>query len=515
MKLIRIKAGSVFLGFQLDTAFTGTLLLKEYTPVVHAAPRLVSQSTLSFETGMAQCNRFDQKHDRLYSRFEFFCGEEPLEGVAYVTDFEEDVAENNEPYPQPDTIKTLVCPYRYGKEFGIKQSRFDVNLPSYMSLLPQSGTIPFEFEGTTYYFYEEELAKLEESMAGYEVNTLILLNSPKLFNSKKEKGLLDICVHPKYEWDNPGAFISAFNMTTEAGQQVYGAFVEFLAQRYTRADKKYGRIGGVIISNEINLQDSWGNVGEMPVKEYTEEYVEAMRLAWLCGCKHYSNFRVYVSLANNWNALHENPLRLYHGRDILDYLADFSEKDGPFPWHVAFHPYPESWLPDFWDDRQANFTFSTPRITYKNMEVLEAYLAQPKMLYRGTPRRIIFSEQGFNSEKGVLQTLQEKQAAAGYVLAYMKARNMKTVDMMANHSFVDNPHEFGLNLGVFRFDPEAVDHIGEAKPLAESIKAMDTDQEEKAIASAKKVIDPTLFDWLLHPTVLCADEDRSSDTEFG
>lgn len=110
-----------------------------------------------------------------------------------------------------------------------------------------------------------------------------------------------------------GAFISAFNMTTEAGQRVYGAFVSFLAERYTRADKKYGRIGGVIISNEINLQTNWGNVGEMPVKDYVEEYSVAMRLAWICGKRHYSGFRVYVSLANNWNELHENPLRLYHG----------------------------------------------------------------------------------------------------------------------------------------------------------------------------------------------------------
>ena len=97
----------------------------------------------------------------------------------------------------------------------------------------------------------------------------------------------------------------------------------------------------------------------------------------------------------------------------------------------------------------------------------------------------------------------------------MKARNMKTVDMMANHSTVDNPHEFGLNLGIFRFDPNAPHHRGEAKPLAKAVKAMDTPAEGIAIEFAKQVIDPVLFDWLLHPEVLCDDPDRSSDFEFG
>ncbi|MBS6163463.1 DUF5722 domain-containing protein [Hydrogeniiclostridium mannosilyticum] len=515
MKLETITVEKNMLRFCLDEAFSGPVTLREETPVVHGTPRLVAQEELAFTGGAAACARFADGHDRALSRF--FCrqGGTELEGAHYVTDFAPDVPENVYPYPQPDTIKTLVCPHEEGREFGIKQSRFDVNLPAMVALEEQPDTIPYEFEGQTYYFYRDSLEKLEKNMAGYEVNTLILLNAPSKFFSHEEQALLDVCIHPKYEWGDPGAFISAFNMTTEAGQRVYGAFVSFLAERYTRADKKYGRIGGVIISNEINLQTNWGNVGEMPVKDYVEEYSVAMRLAWLCGKRHYSGFRVYVSLANNWNELHENPLRLYHGRDIIDHLGVISARDGDFPWHVAHHPYPESWLPDFWNDRRATFDFATPKITYKNMEVLEAYLAQPQLLYRGTPRRIVFSEQGFNAENGPLRDLQEKQAAAGYVLEYLKARNMKTVDMMANHSYLDNLHEFGLNLGIFRYDPDAPNHRGEAKPIAAAVKAMDTPAEEIAILFAREIISPELFDYLLHPTVLCGDPDRSSETEFG
>lgn len=41
-------------------------------------------------------------------------------------------------------------------------------------------------------------------MAGYEVNTLILLNAPSKFFSHEEQALLDVCIHPKYEWGDPG-----------------------------------------------------------------------------------------------------------------------------------------------------------------------------------------------------------------------------------------------------------------------------------------------------------------------
>ena len=147
--------------------------------------------------------------------------------------------------------------------------------------------------------------------------------------------------------------------------------------------------------------------------------------------------------------------------------------------------------------------------------MLEAYLAQPQLLYKGTPRRIIFSEQGFNSPNGPLKNLREKQAAAGFTLAYLKARNMGTVDMMYNHTFVDNPHEFGLNLGMHDYDENAPDHVGRAKPLAAAFRAMETPGEEAAIAFAREIVGDDMFEYMLHPDILCGDPDTASETDFG
>ena len=516
MKLISITACADTLLFTLDEPFGGDVTLTEEAPLIHAAPVVKATETLHFVGGEASCARFAGEHDRIYGRFLLKNGDAPVEGVCYLTELGEDCGCSDDPYPQPATIKTLSVPYEIGKEFGVLQNRPNVNLPQYVSLREQPGTIPFRFEGVTYYFFEEELEKLEKDIAGYAVNTLIVLNSPHIFGSHEEEDMLETCLHPRYQKDEPVAFISAFNMVTEAGQRVYAAFLAFIAERYARGHGEYGNVFGAVISNEINLQLNWGNTGETPVDEYMEEYTQAMRIAWIAAASRFRNFRIYISLANNWNVTHENPLLLYHGKDCMDLLAANCLRDGNFPWHVAHHPYPESFdQPDFWNDRAATFEFDTARITYKNMEVLEAYLAQPQFLYHGQPRRIIFSEQGFNSGSGPLRDRNERLAAAGYVLSYMKARSMKTVDMMTHHSVVDNPHEFGLNLGIFRYDPAAPHHIGEYKPIAYAVKAMETPLEPLAVMYARQIIGDETFDYYLDPPAVATCRDTSQESNFG
>jgi len=307
-------------------------------------------------------------------------------------------------------------------------------------------------------------------------------------------------------------------METEDGMGYYGAFVEFLAERYTRPDGRYGMAPGMIVSNEVDSQYVWGNAGEKTCRAYFEEYTQALRLTWLCARKHFASFRVYVSFDHYWDGLCHNktqPLRYYPTRECVEEIARNCRLDGDFDWNIAFHPYPEdlSW-PNFWMDRSPNFTFSTPRITFKNMEMLEAYMSQRHMLYRGAPRRLIFSEQGFNSRGDELKELTEEWAAAGYCLAYLKARQMKTLDLFTHHAYVDNLHEFGLNLGIRRYDPDAPDHLGEAKPIFYAVEDMDTPREAERIARSRKVVGEELFDYLLHPPIQMEERDASLDGDF-
>lgn len=498
MKITKIEACREEI--RLYTDADGAVTVTEFAATVGGAPaRVISRTETAAVNGVIALPRNNGEGDRIFSRFSV----SGSEGVCYVTDIAPDVPEVTGEYPQPDTIKTLGAPPKLGARLGIPQGRYDVSLPGIMSTKPTEDTIPYVHNGKTYYFIESALRGLDAHMKTAPLNTLILLNSPRSFGSTGEKALLDKVIHPCFDWNYPDAFISAFNTETEEGLGYYGAFVEFLVERYTRPDGKYGRAGGAIISNEVNSQYVWGNAGEMTAEDYMREYTQAMRMAWLCARKHCSWFRVYISLDHFWTGVNfsaSEPKRFYPGRRLLELLNAYATAEGDFDWGIAHHPYPENLrFPDFWNDRVPRFSLNTKKITFKNMEVLEAFLSQPEYLYRGALRRVIFSEQGFNSQSGDLQTITEKQAAAGYVLAYMKARNMKCVDMFTHHACVDNPHEFGLNLGIFRYDPDAPECVGEPKPIFESLMAMDTPDETAVVEKARAFIGADLFDYLLNP----------------
>lgn len=523
MNIITITATRESILLHTDCPDGTSLFIAEHAPLCASDDTLLSEHRCTVQNGCAALPRFDGKHDRLYSAFFVHHESETLSGARFVTDFAADVPENQSDYPQPETIKALYGTPEDIAALSLHQSPCNINLPAIMTLQPGENTISYEHDGKTYYFLRERIEALDAQMIDAANNglliTMILLNSPRLFGSTGEEALLRDCIHPCYDWNSAETFISAFNMRTPAGQGLYRAFVEFLAERYTRPDGKYGRVAGAIISNEVDSQYVWGNAGEMSVEGYTAEYATALRLAWLCGRKHCAHFRVYLSLDQHWCGSVHNPrfpLRYYQGRDVVEHMAAHIRKSGDLPWGIAYHPYPEDlrW-PDFWHDRAPDFTFSTPKITFKNMEVLEAYLSQPHLLYRGQPRRIVFSEQGFNSHSGELQSLTERMAEAGYVLAYMKARQMPTVDMFMHHAYVDNPREFGLNLGIRRYDENAPHHAGEKKPIYHAIADMDTGREPARIEKARAFIGEEIFDYLLHPPLVYGDRDSSKDNEFG
>ncbi len=523
MSVTKIEATRDQIVIYVSGAHEGKVLLRETVPVISDKPgRTLSLTEVDLRGGLASIARFSGEHDRLFSEFTLFRHNERMAGVCYVTEVSEDVTENRLPYPQPDTIKALNANASDTKTLGVQQATYNVNLPALMAACPSAETLEYRHAGRTYWFLRDRVnvidAYLREQDRLGVLITMILLNSPKHFNPTGEKALLEACLHPGYDAGSSDALISAFDMRTEEGQGYYRAFCEFLSERYTREDRLYGRIAGFIISNEVQSQYVWGNAGDLDVEDYTREYTQALRLAWLSGQKHCAYLRVYLSLDHFWNqAFHpDQPLRYYSGRQVIDGIHTHAVRDGDFPWHVAHHPYPEDLRrPDFWNDRSAEFIFDTARITFRNLEVLPAYLAQERLLYRGTPRRIIFSEQGFNSQQGPLQALTEDMGEAGYVLAYLKARAIPTVDMLTHHAYLDNPHEFGLNLGVRRYEPNTADHVGQAKPIYQAIRDMDTEQEPARITKARTYIGSDVFDYLRQPPVVVTERDRAKLSDFG
>jgi hypothetical protein len=213
-----------------------------------------------------------------------------------------------------------------------------------------------------------------------------------------------------------------------------------------------------------------------------------MRLAHDAVRRQSSWARVYLSLEHHWNIRYDRKSEhtSFPGREFIDYFARRARADGDFDWHVAFHPYPENLFePRFWMDKSASDNvLTTPRITFKNIELLPAYLRRPELLYKGQPRRIILSEQGFHTPKG---TNGEIIQAAAYALAYKKIESVERIDAFILHRHVDHKDEGGLMLGLRSLMPNAT----EARPKKKSwevFRAADTPEWEKAFEFALPVV---------------------------
>jgi hypothetical protein len=299
-------------------------------------------------------------------------------------------------------------------------------------------------------------------------------------------------LHPKYDHAAPNN-LTAFNLTSPASATAYSACIDFLSARYSSTNTAHGRVWNYIVGNEVNSHWFWYNMGRVPMEELADNYLAAVRATHSAVRKHSANARVYLSLEHHWNIRYPggDDQQTFAGRPFLEYFAKRAKdpsQGGDFDWHLAFHPYPEDLFNcKTWADKSATHSTDTPRITFKNIEQLAAYMNRPEMLHQGKPRRIILSEQGFHSpdtDEG--QLLQ----AAAYAYAYQKIRNLDGIDSFILHRHVDHGQEGGLNLGLWtRHKPgKHPAEPAEKKKIYEVFKAADTPSWEEAFRFALPVI---------------------------
>jgi len=288
--------------------------------------------------------------------------------------------------------------------------------------------------------------------------------------------------------------IGAFNLTDERGLRYYRAAFEYLAQRYSDPAGEHGWVSGYVVGNEVQSHWYWHNSGLARPEDVACDYADMLRVAWLAVRRFHSTVRVYASLDHFWAGRADaNPLKSMPGRELLERLNQKIASEGDFPWDVAFHPYPEDLFePRFWNDQTAGLGFDSPRITFRNLEVLPAFLAQERFLCRGKPRRIILSEQGLNCPDAVDgETLQ----AAAFAGAYYKIRHMPAIDAFIYHRHVDHRDHGALHLGLWTRkltgdDPSMPDR----KRLIHNVfRLADTDSWQDAFEFAKPIIG--IQDW--------------------
>lgn len=123
-------------------------------------------------------------------------------------------------------------------------------------------------------------------------------------------------------------------------------------------------------------------------------------------------------------------------------------------------------------------------------------MQQSDYLYDNKPRKIILSEQGFNSHE---TDESEQLQAAAYCLAYEKIRRIPAIDAFILHAHVDNRDEFGLNLGIWARDKESEirNKASRKKPIYNVFKYIDTDKRDEMISYAKSIIGEEVWNSML------------------
>ena len=375
-------------------------------------------------------------------------------------------------------------------DLNIGSITVNVMLSSFFQAGPGNGAEALTTGARTWYVRAKAFEGLDATMLEAAKRNIVVLGiilvAPARQWSAKELGAL--MQHPDY---NSAGIFTMPNLTTAESTAAYTLALNLLAKRYSRADGKYGRMHHWIMHNEVDMGFVWTNCGTRPELVFFDQYYRSMRLAHAILRRQDQNAQVFISLTHHW-AETGDPATCFPSLNLLNHLLTLSKAEGDFEWGLAHHPYPASLLePKTWLDQGAEFRLDTPKITFRNVEVLDAWARQPAAMFLGKKlRRIHLSEQGPNSPDYSQQALAEQAAAMAYV--WKKIAKLDTIHGFEYHNWVDNRDEGGLRIGLRRFPDDAEKPMG-TKLVWDVYKALGTPDEDRACAFALPVIG--LKDW--------------------
>ncbi len=451
----------------------------------------------------------DDGQDRLFQRFLMRQAGDPTSiplGVGRFADDLDGLAATGTHAAWPTSIKGIQAPLVLDDmaELGVAHITDNISIATLIAGYAQPGDDPqytYTVDGVAYAFRPEAVQRKDElyrTMHAQGINVIgIILCYRAMPDSRYSpqfpgdgRPTSSPLYHRDAAYDQMVQRITAVNLDTEAGQRAYRAVVGFLARRYSREDNRYGRLGGYIIGNEVNSHWVWHHMGPAEPEQVARQYALQVRLSYYAARLHDPAPRIFVSLDHFWNARHgDDPTHAMPGRELLERFAAETRRTGDLPWQLAHHPYPENLFdPAFWEDQTAWLAHDTPRITYHNIELLVDYMRRPAMCFRGEPRPIILSEQGFHAGEG--EHGEELQAAA-YALAHVKLSQLDGIHAHILHRHTDHPHEGGLRLGVRACDAQG--HPTHTRLMFDVFAAAGTDRQPEAFAFALPLIG--IEDW--------------------
>lgn len=291
--------------------------------------------------------------------------------------------------------------------------------------------------------------------------------------------------------ENKGGNYTMPNLTTAKAFNLYAAALEHMASTHCTQDN---RISHWIMHNEVDFAKEWTNMGDQPMMRYLDRYIKSMRICYNIVRQYDQNASVLGSYTHCWTVADGN----YAPKKMLEATVAYSEAEGDFRWGVAYHPYPQDLTkPSFWvNDTQATYSLNSKYVTFKNLEVIDAWIRQKENFYKGKTKRVLFlSEQGTNSPSYSESDLALQ--AAGGAWAWKKVSKLDGIDAIQWHNWADNKAEGGLRIGLRTFAEGSVSNLT-PKPVWYVWKAAGTAEEDSVFDQYKTTLGISDWDSILN-----------------
>lgn len=291
--------------------------------------------------------------------------------------------------------------------------------------------------------------------------------------------------------ENKGGNYTMPNLTTAKAFNLYAAALEHMASTHCTPGN---RISHWIMHNEVDFANEWTNMGDQPMMRYLDRYIKSMRICYNIVRQYDQNASVLGSYTHCWTVADGN----YAPKKMLEATVAYSEAEGDFRWGVAYHPYPQDLTkPSFWvNDTQAIYSLNSKYVTFKNLEVIDAWIRQKENFYKGKTKRVLFlSEQGTNSPSYSESDLALQ--AAGGAWAWKKVSKLDGIDAIQWHNWADNKAEGGLRIGLRTFAEGSVSNLT-PKPVWYVWKAAGTAEEDSVFDQYKTTLGISDWDSILN-----------------
>lgn len=467
---------------------SGTYLLAEITPwqdvtELEKYPYTQDLSGGGFTVTVDRIvpNREGIRYDKVFSKWAVV----KVDGDRQTLDSHARYADDVVPKKSPEAV-----PLRNKKGFGAGDTDLyfsdckEMNVGSITMNVVLNNYITGEGSGYSYGGKEYSLGPVKDyvdyvtqkaSETGLVVSAIILCQTNSIFKDPENKG---------------GNYTMP-NLTTAKAFNLYAAALEHMASTHCTQGN---RISHWIMHNEVDFANEWTNMGDQPMMRYLDRYIKSMRICYNIARQYDQNASVLGSYTHCWAKADGS----FAPKMMLEKTVEYSSAEGDFRWGVAYHPYPQNLTkPSFWiDDTQATYSLNSKYVTFKNLEVIDAWIRQKENFYKGKTKRVLFlSEQGTNSPSYSESDLALQ--AAGGAWAWKKVSKLDGIDAIQWHNWADNKAEGGLRIGLRTFAEGSVSNLT-PKPVWYVWKAAGTAEEDSVFDQYKTTLGISDWDSILN-----------------